>query len=964
MRPGTPAGAVFDARAIDSLPVATLLHRGGAVLAANRALRELLGDERFAQLDQTGGLAVHLATEDRDSIRRRWRQALAGAEYRLDADLTLDGIDGTPLRLRSHLRHVALADGPALIECLVGIDDLVASVRELDLTRQHMRTAHRQACMTYWRWSFAEQRVTHWSEDWEGIMGSAFYSEGLDYERMASVIHADDRTRVLRSYAAADEAHCPFSIEYRVVRLDGEVRHVREFAEIELDSDGEPAAHVGVVRDIDEEKRLRLALRESERRYRDFIADTNEGVWRIEFRTPIPVSLPAEQQVERMLDDGYFAEANDVLARMYGHASAADIVGRVARDVYLGSDGGNRALMLLYVRSGYRLNAVESEEIASRVGAQWFLNNVTGIVEDGLLLGEWGTQTDITELKRAEQARLAEEQRFRDFADTAADWFWESGDDGRVCFLSEGFAGRAGIAAARLLDRTWREFLAETGAEQASEELLGSLEEHSSFRGMEVAYAAEDGSARVARINGKPIFGPGGTPLGYRGSGADITAARHLAERLAYQASHDSLTGLVGRDEFEKRVERLLESARGNAAEHALCYLDLDQFKVVNDTCGHAAGDELLRRLGSLLRQHARSRDTVARLGGDEFAVLLEHCTLEQARHVANELRLAVADARFTWEGKTFCPGTSIGLVPLNGSSGSVGDVLRVADAACYMAKDEGRNRVHVYHEEDQKLAVRHGEMQWVARLHRAFDEHAFVLHQQPIIALAPGSTTTPARELLLRMVDSDGTPVMPGAFLPAAERYNLAARLDRWVVDAAFAWLGGCEDSADELTFVNLSAQSLADEDFIDFVGECANRHRVRLQRVCFELTETAVISNLTRAIAIIGALREAGCRFALDDFGSGVCSFAYLRSLPVDFLKIDGLFVRDIATDPVALELVSSINDIGHVMGKRTIAEFVEDEPVLARLREIGVDFAQGYAVGRPRPLEHRVPVTAMHG
>ena len=456
------------------------------------------------------------------------------------------------------------------------------------------------------------------------------------------------------------------------------------------------------------------------------------------------------------------------------------------------------------------------------------------------------------------------------------------------------------------------------------------------------------------RVSARVSIEPGGQPV-LLVVCEDITEAHRLSEQLNFQATHDALTGLVNRHEFEKRLARVLASAREEASEHALCYLDLDQFKVINDTCGHSAGDELLRQLAGLLPRRVRRRDTLARLGGDEFGVLMEHCSLEQAKRVANGLRRAVADYRFVWEDKTFALGVSIGVVPIIGVSERVTGVLAAADAACYAAKDRGRNRIHVFHVDDAVLAQRQGEMQWVARLGTALEQDRFDLCFQPIVPLDPDGEQGLHYELLLRLREEDGRQTPPGAFLPAAERYGLSPRTDRWVVETAMRWLNSHPEHIDRLALcsINLSGASLGDEGFLALLLGLLESGRVPCNRICFEITETAAIANLSAAIRFIGVLKELGCRFALDDFGSGVSSFAYLKSLPVDFLKIDGVFVKDILTDPIDFAMVRSINDMGHVMGKRTIAEFVESQAILERLRDIGVDFAQGYGVGRPRPI-----------
>lgn len=433
----------------------------------------------------------------------------------------------------------------------------------------------------------------------------------------------------------------------------------------------------------------------------------------------------------------------------------------------------------------------------------------------------------------------------------------------------------------------------------------------------------------------------------------DITDAHNLSLQLSYQASYDALTGLVNRREFENRLTRVIKTAGQNRTENALCYLDLDQFKVVNDTCGHVAGDELLRQMGNLLQSKIRKRDTLARLGGDEFAVLLENCSLQQAKRVADAIRETIQTYRFVWDNKSFNIGVSIGLVPIELGDANITEVLRRADTACYQAKENGRNRTHVYHPADEELTLRHGEMQWVTRISSALEENRLQLWSQKIIPVGNHDTEGEHYELLLQMVNEDDSTIPPGAFLPAAERYNLIPRIDRWVVDTALKWFADHPDKYGNLDMcsINLSGQSLNDEELLQDIIDSLNKYQLAPEKFCFEVTETAAIANLNSAIKFIQSLNNLGCSFALDDFGSGLSSFAYLKNLPVDFIKIDGLFIRDLTSDPMHLALVKSINDVGHVMGKKTIAEFVENKKILKKLEELGVDYAQGYGIARPR-------------
>ena len=428
--------------------------------------------------------------------------------------------------------------------------------------------------------------------------------------------------------------------------------------------------------------------------------------------------------------------------------------------------------------------------------------------------------------------------------------------------------------------------------------------------------------------------------------------------RLVYQASHDALTGLINRREFEQRLQRTLLSALQQGREHALCYMDLDQFKVINDTCGHAAGDELLRQLALLLKANLRERDTLARLGGDEFALLLENCNVQDALEVADTFRAEVQRFRFKWGERIFAVGMSVGMVAINRDSGTAANLLSAADAACYVAKDRGRNQIHLYEIRDSDLVRHRGEMQWVTRIHRALEEHRLRLSWQEI-RRTDGTTGTHRHvELLLRMVDDDGSEILPMAFIPAAERYSIMPALDSWVIEETLRLCTRylSEARAQHCLFaVNLSGASLKAPAFRSKLLAQLQNNPDAGPHLCFEITETAAIGNLAVVNEFIDAMRDYGCSFALDDFGSGLSSFIYLKNLKVDYLKIDGAFVRDIASNPIDRSMVEAIHRIGHQMGLKTIAEYVETEQTLAMLRQIGVDYVQGNGVHFPEPLEN---------
>ena len=437
----------------------------------------------------------------------------------------------------------------------------------------------------------------------------------------------------------------------------------------------------------------------------------------------------------------------------------------------------------------------------------------------------------------------------------------------------------------------------------------------------------------------------------------DVTSMRNTPHLLSYHATHDTLTGLYNRREFERQLSELILEAKNNHSQHALCYIDLDQFKVINDTNGHIVGDKLLQQLTYIIKEHVRDADMLARLGGDEFGLLLINCDLKSSLKIAEALRKTIKDFRFSWNKNTFELGASIGLVPILDTSVSPAEILSEADAACYAAKEKGRNRVQVYQTGNLELARRHGEMQWVARINDAINEDRLVLYAQPIIAL--NSNNDHYFEILLRLIDDNGTVIEPMAFIPAAERYNLMPDIDYIVIKKSIKTLSEYHHSSRTLVnnikfSINLSGATLGKDDLLDYIRNLIKMYKVPNNAICFEITETAAIGNLEQAANLIKALSAEGCSFALDDFGSGLCSFSYLKSLPVDYLKIDGAFVRGITKDKVDYTVVKSASQIARVLNMKTIAEYVENKNIIPVLRELGVDYSQGFSLGRPEPVE----------
>ena len=562
----------------------------------------------------------------------------------------------------------------------------------------------------------------------------------------------------------------------------------------------------------------------------------------------------------------------------------------------------------------------------------------------------------IQKRKRAEQALQESEERFRTLYYENPSMYFTIDAGGIIISVNQYGAIQLGYTIDELTGKPVTDVFYEEDRESARNYVEACLAQPEEIHRWNLRKVRKDGSILWVREAARLIQDSDGQPRILIVC-EDITESYELSEKLIYLASHDALTGLANRRGFEQRAEQLITSSHHEGYEHAFCFMDLDQFKIINDTCGHAAGDEMLRQLTSVLHDCVRQRDILARLGGDEFGILIEHCTLEHAQRIATSVKNAIQDYQFIWEGQSFKVGVSIGLVAINRETTSLGELLMDADAACYIAKEMGRNRIHIYHVKDSEIAKRHGEMQWVAQIHDALEHDRFCLYAQTIIPLDDNSYNY--YEVLIRLEDENKKIIEAGVFLAAAERYNLISKLDRWVIHETFSLLVNNPEFLNHTTFcsINISGQSLTENDFMDFVLTQFDESGVEGSKICFEITETAAISSMKTATKFISVLKGIGCRFALDDFGSGLSSFGYLKNLSVDYLKIDGMFVRDMIDDPIDHAMVKSINEIGHVMGMKTIAEFVENDMVGGMLREMGVNYAQGYGISKPQLLEELI-------
>ncbi|HWK75351.1 MAG TPA: EAL domain-containing protein [Povalibacter sp.] len=535
---------------------------------------------------------------------------------------------------------------------------------------------------------------------------------------------------------------------------------------------------------------------------------------------------------------------------------------------------------------------------------------------------------------------------------------------GRIDYLNRAGEQLIGVSAADALGKTITEII--TLVDENDRRSLGDPVRQCLATQTKVTVGrrglmiSRDGSdERSVELTVTPLKGQkndlGGTVVVVR----DVSELRGIARQMSYQASHDALTGLVNRREFERRLEESLETAQATTARHVMCYLDLDRFKAVNDSCGHMAGDTMLREVAALIKETVRDSDTVGRLGGDEFGLLLIGCPLDKARQIADDVVRKISDYRFVWKDKIFNIGVSVGLVEISRESGAPEEIMSAADSACYVAKKQG-NHVHVYSARDESVARHRGEIHWLQRLQTALKENRFELLAQPIVATANALGQGPALEVLLRLQD-DSIPggISPVEFLRAAERYRLMSDVDRWVVQAALTALarGAIRLPPNRSIAINLSGQTLGDPQFLEFVVDCLDRTGVIADQVCFEVTENSVITNIEHAQRFIGVLHGMGCRFALDDFGRGLSSFGNLKNLSLDYLKIDGSFIRNLAVDTVNQAMVAAMIKLARTLNFQVVAEQVEDAGALEAATRMGVDFVQGYHIGRPQPLARLV-------
>jgi diguanylate cyclase (GGDEF)-like protein/PAS domain S-box-containing protein len=631
-----------------------------------------------------------------------------------------------------------------------------------------------------------------------------------------------------------------------------------------------------------------------------------------------------------------------------------ELIGTPVTDFYMHPEKRDEFLERLRTSKG-SLNNYEVELRHKQGHGVWVLINVRYFHDGkGHVAGIEGIIRDITSRKLTEQALEFEREKAQVTLKSIADGVITTDVHGHIEYMNPMASTITGWQAAAAkgieIETVYHPIADSEVVQEVSNPVTECLRSGESVMFTNIRLLMRpDGREFAIRDSASPIRNQEGEIIGVVLIIHDVTHIRDMSQQLAFQASHDAHTGMLNRRAFEQRVLRALERSHKHGEQHVLCYMDLDQFKIINDTCGHIAGDTMLVQLAHTMQSFVRDGDTIARLGGDEFGLLLENCPLQRGLNIAEEIRESIANFRFVWQDKMFEIGISIGMVVLEQTSGDLTEVLSKADSACFIAKDKGRNCVYIYREEEKGLSHQHREMHWAHEIQRAFQENYFCLYAQDIMPLNGGNEGH--CEILIRLNSGDEI-VPPMAFIPAAERYSLMQKIDRWVIQKTLLQLAQLrsKQALDRIYSINLSGSTIADAGFCDFLLNTLDEYGVPGENLCFEITETAAISNLANAIRLINRVREQGCQFALDDFGCGLSSFSYLKNLPVQYLKIDGSFVSDIHKDRINLSMVEAINNIGHVMGLKTIAEFVENKAILSRLEKIGVDYAQGYYIGHP--------------
>ncbi len=793
-----------------------------------------------------------------------------------------------------------------------------------------------------WEWNVQTGEVKV-NERWANILGWSLTDLGaVSNQFRVDIAHPDELAltqQLLRDHFGGRRD--VYVAEIRLRRRDGSWVWVEDRGRLMTRTpDGRPEWVFGIHVDISERKRQEEALRKSEQLLNRTGEVAGVGGWELDLLTGV---LAWSAQTHRIhgVPQGYRPVLSDAI-NFYA-PEARPVLQAAVNQAMTTGEGWDLELPCF-----------------KATGEQIWVRTV-GVAESagGKPVRLAGALQDVTALHNLSRDLAAQHELLRVTLQSIGDAVITTDASGKVTWLNPVAERMTGWlnseAKGRAVDQVFH--IVNEESRRSAENPVGICLQQGKVAGLanNTVLISRNGQEFGIQDSASPIRNDRGEMLGVVLVFHDVTEQRRMSGEMSYRATHDALTGLVNRTEFETRLRRALNKAHEDRSEHALLFIDLDQFKLVNDACGHSVGDQLLQQVSRLLGETVRSRDTLARLGGDEFAVILENCSTEQAQRVAQQICERMDDFRFMHDERRFRIGASIGLVPLDRRWGTTSAVMQAADTSCYAAKEAGRNRVHAWFDTDQAMRARHGEMQWAARLEQALDESRFVLYAQRLEALDQRSQGLHA-EVLLRMIDTDGSVVQPGAFLPAAERFHLASRIDRWVLRHSIAALSSLTNlSPVDTLCVNLSGQSIGDRAFHrQTIDTLTAAGREICKRLCLEITETAAVTNMADAGIFIDQVRALGVRIALDDFGAGASSFGYLKNLNVDYLKIDGQFIRDLIDDPLDDAAVRCFVDVARVVGVKTVAEFVDRSELLDRVREIGIDFAQGFLLHRPEPIQ----------
>jgi diguanylate cyclase (GGDEF)-like protein/PAS domain S-box-containing protein len=908
-----------------------LKDREGRFICVNRAWEQFYGIKRE---DCIGRTAHQVFPKEIADAHQAHDDALFSGSGNCVYELPVRAGDGKMHDTVHYKTVFSRADGtPA------GVIGNVTDVTSLKQTENALRQSEFQMRLIS---DNAPAQIAYFDADWRCRFGNRAYADWFGWDRedlkgrhlrdiAGAAAFAEIEPYFVRAYAGEQVIY-----ERKHDNRDGSVGHVQVTLAPHFDATSKVVGVYDLVADISQRKLSEAELARSRERLHFALRGSNLSLWDTNL-----------QSGEIFLSEEW--------AEMLGYPARETVTDAKALMAFVHPDDRERVLKPIRdALDGTASSYQEEHRFMTRSG-QWKWVESRGMVverdADGRALRMTGTAADISTRKQAEASLRASEQQLRLVVDNVPALIAYLDADRRYRFVNKSYAEFFGFAPEEIIGKHGKEVI----GEQAYKEYVEYF--NKVLSGQPVWYQREvkqkDGAAGHIEVALVPHIADDGSVVGAYVLSRDITKFVEAESRIRHMAQHDALTDLVNRREFENRLRTTL--LRSHLRDYALIYLNVDQLKIVNDSCGHAAGDELLSQIAAVLRAGIAQYDLLARLGSDEFGVLVENTAPDHARAVAEKLREAAQALRFAWLDRSFPVSVSIGIVPLSGQS--VAELLTAGDAACRIAKNRGRNRIHVYHPTDQEIALRRNQIEWRARILDALQRNRFRLYWQPIAALRPGSSKAGHYEVLLRMLDESGEPIAPMAFIPSAEHFDLMPSIDRWVVSAA---LGAGSRQVHDPGFIlaiNLSGQTLGDEYFPAFLRERFAHYGVDPRAICFEITETVAISDFARAGSFIKEFKSAGCRFSLDDFGTGMSSFSYLRNLPVDFLKIDGSFIRNICRDPIDLAMAESINHIGHVMGKQTIAEYVEDEATLVLLRKIGVDYAQGYGIAAPQPMENTI-------